>query len=96
VYDVNGSFPRKVTHRYIWAVLFSVVEPFFSSGMIRVLIYERYGVDVKSQVIGKTLGVLCQTKYLRRVPVFPSSHHFKYCFTQKFMRVRNMWGGVTC
>ena len=94
--DVNGSFPRRTTHRYIWAALFDVDDHFFSSGDIRLMILSKYGVDIKAQVIGKCLVDLCQTKYLNRIPVHPSSHHFKYCFTQKFMRVRNMWGGVTC
>jgi len=60
------------------------------------MLLKKYGVDIKSQVIGKCLVSLCQTKYLDRVPVHPSSHHFKYFFTQKFMRIRNELGGVIC
>jgi len=91
VYDVNGSFPRKITHRYIWAALFTVDTPFFDSGDIRLKIIKKYEVDIPSQVIGKCLVSLCQTKYLNREPVHPSSHHFKYRFKERFIRIKNRW-----
>jgi len=52
---------------------------------------EKYGVDIKAQVIGKCLVDLCQTKYLERIPVYPSSHHFKYCLAQRFLHIKRKW-----
>jgi hypothetical protein len=90
VFDVNGPFPRKIAHRYIWAALFDV-DGVFNATIIHLIILEKYGVDIKAQVIGKCLVDLCQTKYLERIPVYPSSHHFKYCLTQKFLHIKRKW-----